>query len=304
MMEVTFRLIHIPLTQSTLKTKTATVTFEYFMNEELKETYAAEYKDHFTGTAILNKINDKEFIGKVLLPFGRIASYEFREHDKIMRDDPEQGVQIAVSIYPKVKSEADRKKDKEHYENDLHNKEQQLKSDHLRALEVKRRQEEERERYKLAMSKIMDKLCAVWKKINHSFVTTEEDEGDCLSLFSIHYEELFPVYQAYARQVPQFCSNPENYYILLQQFFHFLKEYEFGCKSMEEFYSLLSSLSPLIDNKPSGTLNLYYGMNFAGFIELILRIAFLKTQEKLGETIGMEEFKEGEELPKGISTFM
>jgi len=303
MMEVTFRLIHIPLTQSILKIKTVTLTFEYFMNEELKEAHAKKYKDHFIDTIILNKKSDKEFSGKVLLPFGRIASYEFREDDKIINDDPEQGIQRMVSIYPKVKSEADRKKDKENYENNLHYKEQQLKSEHLRALEAKKRQEEEKEKYKTAMGKIMDKLCAIWKKINHSFVTTEEDEGDCLSLFSIHYEELFPVYQAYARQVPQFFTNPENHYILLQHFYHFLKEYEFGCKSMEELYFLLSSLSPLIESKPSDTLNLYYGMNFAGFIELILRIALLKIQQDLKETIGMEEFKEGNELPKGTSIF-
>eukprot|EP00826_Nyctotherus_ovalis_P009617 TRINITY_DN12545_c0_g4_i1.p1 TRINITY_DN12545_c0_g4~~TRINITY_DN12545_c0_g4_i1.p1 ORF type:complete len:417 (+),score=130.02 TRINITY_DN12545_c0_g4_i1:308-1558(+) len=304
MMEVTFILIHAPLTQSILRTKVALATFEYFMNEELKEAYTPQYKDHFTDVVTLNKIDDKEYVGKILLPFGRIASVEFKENEKIMRDDPEQGVQIAVSIYPKVKSEAERRKDKEHYENEQHNREQHMKSEHIRALEEKRRQEEEKERFKAAMGKIMDKLCAVWKNIDHSFINTEEDEGDCLSLFSIHYEELFPVYQAYARQVPQFCKNPENYYILLQHFFHFLKEYGFGCKTMEEYYTLLASLSPLIDSKPSDTLNLHYGMNFAGFVELILRIAFLKTQQDLGGPMGMEEFKEGEELPKGVSKLL
>lgn len=311
MMEVTFTLSHVSLTQSIIRTKVASATFEYFMNEELKETYTPQYKDHFTDVVTLKKIVDKDdkdnkkddqnFVGKIIVPFGRIASVEFRENEKIMRDDPEQGVKTVVSIYPKVKSEAERRKDKEHYENELHNREQHMKNEHMRVQEEKRRQEEEKERYKAAMGKIMDKLCAVWKKIDHSFITTEEDEGDCLSLFSIHYEELFPVYQAYARQVPQFCKNPENYYILLQHFFHFLKEYGFACKNMEEYYTLLASLSPLVDSRPSDTLNLYYGVNFAGFVELILRIAFLKTQQDLGGPMGMEEFKEGEELPKGVS---
>ena len=210
----------------------------------------------------------------------------------------------SIRIHPKIKCEADRKKDKERYENDLQNREQQLKSEHMRAKENKRKQEEEKERYKIAMEKIMDKLCEVWKKIDHSFITKEEDEGDCLSLFSVHYENLFPIYQAYARQVPQFYTNPENFYILLQHFFHFIKEYGFGCKTMEEFYSLLSSLSPLLETKPSDTLDLYQGINFAGFIELILRIAYVKTQIEINDAANGGEFKEGEEPLKDISNIV
>jgi len=108
------------------------------------------------------------------------------------------------------------------------------------------------------------------------------------------------VYQAYAKQILQFCTNHENDYILLQHFFHFIKEYCFGCNSMEEYYSLLASLSPLIDTKVVDSLNIYNGMNFSSFIEAILRIAYIKAKTTPVEEAKLEETKDPEEAMKPI----
>eukprot|EP01022_Parablepharisma_sp_SALTPOND_P015735 TRINITY_DN2252_c0_g1_i2.p1 TRINITY_DN2252_c0_g1~~TRINITY_DN2252_c0_g1_i2.p1 ORF type:complete len:405 (-),score=53.81 TRINITY_DN2252_c0_g1_i2:3496-4710(-) len=302
MMRVRFSFMYVPGMQAGSRFKEVTVSYEYTMNDELKEEYEAIYKDHFGETITLNRVSEKELVATKELPHGRISKCEFKENEKLIKDDPDQGIQTIVEIYPKVKSEADRRKDKEAHENELQNREIQLKNEHLKAKENKRKQEEEKERIKVAMSKITDKLGEVWKQIDHSFVTTEEDESECVYLFSIHYEELYPIYQAYARQVPQFCISRENEYILLQHFFHFLKEYGFGCGSMEELYSLLASLSPLIEEKVVDSLNLYNGLNFAGFIEAILRIAYIKAKTEADEADKLEESKDFDEPPKQIRT--
>ncbi len=301
MMRVKFTLRYVPGLQGRTQYKDVVVKYEYTMHEELKEEYGAVYKDHVEDVIPLARVSEKELEAVRDLPFGRITQCEFRDRDKIIKDDVEQGVQTVCDVYPKVRSEADRRKDKEHQENELQNREQQLKNEHLRAKENKRKQEEEKERVKLAMSKITDKLGEVWKQLDHSFVTSEEDESECVYLFSIHYEELFPVYQAYARQIPQFCSNHENDYILLQQFFHFVKEYGFGCSTMDEFYGLLGSLSPLIDAKVVDSLNIYNGFNFTAFVEAILRIAYIKAKAASSEEAKLEESKDPDEPAKPIS---
>ena len=300
-MRVRFSFMYVPGMQARAQYKDITVSYEYNMNEELKEEYCPQHKEHFGETITLSRVSEKELVATKELPHGRICKCEFREYEKAIKDDPDQGIQTIVDIYPKVKSEADIRKDKEAQESELQSRELQLKSEHMKAKENKRKQEEEKERIKIAMSKITDKLGEVWRLIDHSFIPSEEDESECVYLLSIHYEELFPVYQAYTRQVPQNFTNNENDYILLQNFFHFLKEYSFGCETMEELYALLSSLSPLIESKSIDTLNRYNGLNFAGFVEAILRIAYTKAKNVVAEAEKLEESKDSDAPPKPLS---
>ena len=184
----------------------------------------------------------------------------------------------------------------------MQGKEAVLKAEHQQARDRKQKQEEEKLRIEEAMTTITNKLGEVWKNINHSCVTTEDEQRECIYLFSMHYETLFPVYQAYARHVPPIFSNRENDYILLQHFFHFVKEYAFGCSTMDEYYSLLASLSPLIETKVVDSLNIYNGMNFASFIEAILRIAHYKSRLAANQEGKAEDLKDPEESAKPPST--
>ena len=299
-MRVKFTFMYVPGMQARSQYKDMSVSYEYYMHEELKEEYSELYKDHFKDTIQLTRVGEKELVAVKELPFGKITWHEFKEHDKVIKDEPDQGIQTIVDTYPKVKSESDRRKDKEHQENEIQSKELQLKNERLKAKENKRKQEEDKEKFTIAMNKIADKLGEVWKQIDHSFVMTEEDANECVYLCSVHYEELFPVYQSYARQVPQFCSNRENDYILLQHFFHFIKEYSFGCSSIEEYYTLLASLTPLVDTKVVDSLNIYNGFNFATFIEAILRIAHIKAKAAANEKAKLEDTKDPDEPSKPL----
>jgi len=300
MMRVRFTFSYIPGMQGKQAYKDVTVYYEYTMNEELKEEYWPQYKDTVKETILLTKVSDKEFTAQREFPHGAIRKCEFKEHDKVIKDDPEQCVQTIVDVYPKVKSEADLRKDKDMHEVELQNLEQQMKAKHLKDKENKRKQEEEKEKAKIAFSKITNKLGKVWEVIDRTLVPSEDEASECVYLLSTHYEKLYPVFAAYSRQVPQFVQSHENDYILLQHFFHFVKEYAFGCNNMEDYYSLLGSLSPLIENKVVDSLNLYNGLNFAGFIEGIIRIACIRAKIQASEADKLEESKDPDEPPKPI----
>jgi hypothetical protein len=298
-MQVRFVLIALRTLQGQAMLRDLTVSFEYTMNEELKECYEPEFNKH---KYTLNMVQDgNKFEISQEFPLGKISQVEFKHGERLLRGEADT-ITTGVDISPVVKSEADRRKDKERLEAELQNKEAELKAKHMEARQRKQKQEEEKLRIEKAMSLITDKLGEVWKNIEHSFISSEEEERECIYLFSVHYETLFPVYQAYARQVPQIFSNHENDYILLQHFFHFVKEYAFGCTTMEEYKAMMSSLSPLLEKKVVDTLNIYNGFNFALFIEGILRIALYKARLALSAEAKMEDAKDLNESDQAPST--
>jgi hypothetical protein len=311
MMKVYFQLEIIPGSQRNNPYKNVTVTYDYFMFDELrdeyngfyKEEYGETFKDHCTYTLELERKSERLLETPIKwFPFGKVVITDFKDQDRPLKDD--QDSRQICNVYPKVRSEADRRKDKDKQESEMQNREHQERSELMEKKDKKKKAKEEEEKMQLAMDKIFDKIGEVWKKIDHSFIKSIQEEGECIKELSYHYEELFPVYQAYTKQIPQTCTNKENDAILIQHFFHFVKEYEFGCNDMEGYYNLLSQLSPLIKSKMVDSFNMYNGMNFASFIEAIVRIAYNKVVElNQNEEENLEEFKDPEEEKAQNSKF-
>ena len=102
-----------------------------------------------------------------------------------------------------------------------------------------------------------------------------------MSFLSIYHEELEANFQyystAFAKRVYQHHVNSQ---IVLQGFFHFLKIANLA-KSTQDVVDLQKGISQIegVRHPIEDTLNLKNGLNYAQFLEAILRIAFIKAAE-------------------------
>jgi hypothetical protein len=101
-----------------------------------------------------------------------------------------------------------------------------------------------------------------------------------MSFLSIYHLELHENFIYYSSNFKQFYNRDENKMIVLQGFFHFLKLMNLA-SSPREIVEMFQTLQ-LIDGvvlPVEDTLNIKNGMNYAQFLEAILRIAYIKSEE-------------------------
>ena len=101
-----------------------------------------------------------------------------------------------------------------------------------------------------------------------------------MSLLSIFHLELYENFKYYASVFDPFYKRKENEMIPLQGFFHFLKLMNLA-KSSEEVISMFNTLQEIdgITMPVDDTLNIKNGLNYAQFLEALLRIGYLKAEQ-------------------------
>lgn len=100
-----------------------------------------------------------------------------------------------------------------------------------------------------------------------------------MSLLSIFHLELHDNFKYYASVFDPFYKRKENEMIPLQGFFHFLKLMNLA-RSSEEVMAMFGTLQEIdgITMPVDDTLNIKNGLNYAQFLEALLRIGYLKAE--------------------------
>ena len=127
--------------------------------------------------------------------------------------------------------------------------------------------------------------------MNLGFHTGEEDFNASMSVLSIYHQELMDNFKFYASLQEQKFQKEENTMICLQEFVHFEKLMDIA-RSKEEataaqecMHEIDGVIIPFAD-----TLNIMNGLNYAQFLEAILRIAYYKKEnsEQAGNPEGFK----------------
>ena len=88
-MRVRFVVVPLPGVQGRPALKDLTVSYEYTMNEELKEDYVEPEKDQHPKVLTMLKTQDNKFEAVREMPLGKISQIEFKDHERVLRDDTE-----------------------------------------------------------------------------------------------------------------------------------------------------------------------------------------------------------------------
>lgn len=107
---------------------------------------------------------------------------------------------------------------------------------------------------------------------------SDEDFNASLSILSIYHLDLYDNFSFYTSVHPQIYQKKENEMIILQSFLHFLKVMNL-CQSRQEFMRLTECLHEIIHPPIQDTLNVKNGLNYAHFLESIIRIAYYRVDE-------------------------
>lgn len=107
-----------------------------------------------------------------------------------------------------------------------------------------------------------------------SFHHSTDDANASLSILSIYYLTLTDYFSFYAALQPQFYDLKENEFVTIQSFMHFIKTFKLA-RSRKDTYDLLIQMEGIITYPIDDTLNIKNGLNFAKFLEAILRIAYM-----------------------------
>ena len=120
-------------------------------------------------------------------------------------------------------------------------------------------------------------LKVYFEAMNLGFHTGEEDFNASMSVLSIYHQDLMDNFRFYSSLQEQKFRKEENTMITLQGFVHFLKVMKIAesrdeCSTSTEcMHEIDGVITPFTD-----TLNIFNGLNYAQFLEAILRIAYHK----------------------------
>lgn len=244
--------------------------------ELVKEFENETYKSDFEIEMEKNPYSDltNYFTYEIELPYGHLE-YEYLysigdEEKKPIPDKDHEGIE--VSQYPEdiISAEEQKLLDMQE-EEDIKRREKEQKTAHKLELEKRTKEAEERHRQMQIQEENSFKLDIYWKAMDLNFHSSLEDANAALSIFSLFYETITDYFTFYAGLQKQFYKEEENRFITLQSFMHFLKL--FGIATTKDeinlyFQQLNTLIIPPVDN----TLNIKNGLNFAQFLEAILRI--------------------------------
>jgi hypothetical protein len=149
---------------------------------------------------------------------------------------------------------------------------------------AQKRLEEEKARLRYAQQQQIAKqeqntaqLKVYFEAMNLGFHTGEEDFNASMSVLSIYHQDLMDNFKFYASLQEQKFRKQENTMITLQGFIHFMKI--MGIAHSRDEASNISDCMHEIDGVTvpfTDTLNIFNGLNYAQFLEAILRIAYYK----------------------------
>lgn len=113
--------------------------------------------------------------------------------------------------------------------------------------------------------------------MNLGFHTGEEDFNASMSVLSIYHQELMDNFKFYSSLQERKFQKEENTMISLQSFVHFMKIMQLA-HSKDEASATVECMHEIdgVQIPFADTLNIMNGLNYAQFLEAILRIAYYK----------------------------
>lgn len=120
-------------------------------------------------------------------------------------------------------------------------------------------------------------LKVYFEAMNLGFHTGEEDFNASMSVLSIYHQDLMDNFNVYSQLQEQKMKKPENQMITLQGFINFMKIMDIA-QSRDEASNASEAMREIdgVQLPFADTLNLMNGLNYAQFLEAILRIAYWK----------------------------
>lgn len=170
---------------------------------------------------------------------------------------------------------------KEHAE-----EEQQNKANEQEARMAQKRLEEEKARLRYEQQRQIEKqekntaeLKPYFEAMNLSFHHGEEDFNASMSVLSHYHQDIMDNFRFYSLLQDQKFSREENTMITLEGFIHFLKIMNFA-GSRSEVESICDHIHEIdgFEGHIKDPLNIFNGLNYAQFLEAILRTAYYKKQ--------------------------
>ena len=115
--------------------------------------------------------------------------------------------------------------------------------------------------------------------MNLGFHTGEDDFNASMSVLSIYHQDLMDNFKFYSKLQEQKFRKEENTMITLQGFLHFMKVMDLA-KTKDEASQVTECMHEIdgVTTPFTDTLNIYNGLNYAQFLEAILRIAYYKKE--------------------------
>lgn len=162
-------------------------------------------------------------------------------------------------------------------EENIKKREKEQKEKHKREMDERRQEAKERQTQMETQMKNSQKLSIYWSEMNLDFHTSEVNANTSLSIFSLFYDEIKSYFEYYTKLQYQFYKKVENHFITLHSFMHFLKLYQIAV-TRNEIGLFMQRLETLIIQPPENVLNVKNGLNFAQFLEAIMRIVYYKVE--------------------------
>ena len=214
------------------------------------------------------------------IPYGYLEyEYLYTIGDEEKKPIPEkdyEGVKV-IQVPDEIVSEEEQKHLDMLEEEDIKKREKEQKIAHKNALEKRSKEAMERQEQILLQERNSLKLDKYWRAMDLNFHSTLEDANTALSIFSLYFDTITDYFSFYASLQPQFYTFKENEFITLQSFMHFLKLFCIAT-TKEEINLYVQQLNTLIIQPFEDTLNIKNGLNFAQFLEAILRINKIKSE--------------------------
>jgi hypothetical protein len=176
-----------------------------------------------------------------------------------------------------IVSAAKQKELDEKEEEEIKKREKEQKNAHKLAMEKKKEEALERQQQMLLQEQNSLKLDIYWKAMDLNFLKSLEDANAALSILSLFYDTISDYFSFYASLQYQFYKLKENEFITLHSFMHFLKLFGIAT-TKDEIRFYFQKLDTLIIPPPENVLNIKNGLNFAQFLEAILRIVQIKAE--------------------------
>lgn len=185
---------------------------------------------------------------------------------------------------PISKKERDEEDEKEFARNKEKEKEARLAQKELETR--KARQKADAQAQLMMQEKNSAKLKVYFSAMDLYFHKESEDFNASMSMLSIYHQEFYNNFRYYSGVFEQFYSRKQNRMIPLQGFFHFARLMDLA-QSAEELMNFFQVSLHEIDGiytPVDDTLNIRGGMNYAQFLQAILRIGYIKADQSGDQT--------------------
>ena len=254
---------------------------------EMFPEMAGEFKKEDHPEKQLFKLNPVEYAAdsyyfehRLELPYGKLTvnikvGAKQQEGQELALSALPDGEKFDVRIEPEPMSLAQLRERHELEEAEGEKREQEARLAQKRTQELKQKIRYEQEQQIAKQEQNTAELKVYFEAINLGLHKIEEDFNASMSVLSIHHQELMDNFRYYSQLQAQGFSRDENKFIILQSFLHFMRVMKIAA-TREEALAAAECMHQIdgVHIPFSDTLNISNGLNYAQFLEAILRIAY------------------------------